>query len=413
LKIMARILLLGINFQPEPIGTGKYTGEMAVFLNEKGHQVRMVTALPYYPAWRVKDGYKAWQYKQEAWQGVEIFRCPLWVPRSPSGLKRLLHLFSFALSSIPVLLAQLRWKPNLVLCIAPTFFSTPFALFTAHLSEAKSWLHIQDFELDAATGLGMLPPDHFFTRWAGRVESWLLKHYDRVSTISESMLARLLQKGVSPDQAILFPNWVDTNEIIPLLLPQISLRQNFDIPVEKTIFLYSGNMGRKQGLESIISVARQFKTHPDLHFILCGDGAARAELEIAARDLTNVQFLPLQPSENLNQLLNCADIHILPQRADAADLVMPSKLLGMLASGKAVLATANPGTGLANVVSQVGIVVAPEDQPAFCQAILDLASSPQQRRILGGKGRDYVCEHWSKQTVLSNFESQVQTVNKS
>ncbi len=134
---MTRILILGINFHPELTGIGKYTGELAAYLQERGHNVRMVTAPPYYPSWQVQPGYKAWQYTREAWRGVEIYRCPLWVPRSPSGLKRLLHLFSFALSSIPILLGQLRWKPDLILCIAPAFFCAPFALLTARLSGAK------------------------------------------------------------------------------------------------------------------------------------------------------------------------------------------------------------------------------------------------------------------------------------
>jgi colanic acid biosynthesis glycosyl transferase WcaI len=407
-----RILILGLNFYPELTGIGKYTGELTTFLRQSGHELRMVTTPPYYPYWQVQPGYKAWQYRGETWQGVEIVRCPLWVPRAPSGLKRLLHLFSFALSSFPILLGQLRWKPDMILCIAPAFFCAPFALLTARLSGAKTWLHIQDFELDAATHLGMLPADHFLTRWAARAESWLLARFERVSTISERMLARLLQKGVNPKVAILFPNWVDIHEIYPIPTFQDSLRETLGIPATHTIILYSGNMGKKQGLESLIVAARQLQMHRNLNFILCGDGAARVELEMAAQDLSNVQFLPLQPPEKLNLLLNSADIHILPQRADAADLVMPSKLLGMLASGKAVIATANPGTELANVVSQVGVVVAPGDQPAICQAILDLAASPQLRLHLGEKGRDYVCKNWSHQIILSRFESNLQEIIK-
>ena len=240
-----------------------------------------------------------------------------------------------------------------------------------------------------------------------------MRRFDRVSTISERMLARLHQKGVNQERAVLFPNWVNTNEIYPLPPSPNILREALGIPESNTILLYSGNMGKKQGLESLILAARQLQTHHDLHFILCGDGVARAESEKAAVDLSNVKFLSLQPSEKLNQLLNSADVHILPQRADAADLVMPSKLLGMLASGKAVIATANPGTGLENVVSQVGVVVSPGDQSALCQAILDLASSPQLRLDLGEKGRDYVCKYWSEQIVLSRFESQIQEVIQS
>jgi len=407
-----RILIHGINFFPEIIGIGKYTGELAAYLCESGHELHMVTAPPYYPYWQVQPGYKALQYKREVWQGVEIVRCPLWVPRRPSGLKRLLHLFSFALSSFPILLAQLRWKPDLVLCIAPTFFCVPFAFFIARLSGAKAWLHIQDFELDTATNLGMLATDHFLTRWAAGGESWMLAHFDRVSTISERMLARLLQKGVNRERVILFPNWVDTKEIFPLQPSQTTLRETLEISATDTIILYSGNMGKKQGLEEVILAARQLQMHPNLHFILCGTGAARAELEIAARDLSNILFLPLQPSEKFNLFLNIADIHLLPQRADAADLVMPSKLLGMLASGKVVIATANPDTELGNVISQVGMLVAPGDPSALCQAILNLAYSPQLRLNLGAKGRAFVCKYWSKQIVLSKFESHLQEIIK-
>ena len=131
LSLMSRILIVGLNFYPEVTGIGKYTGELAIYLDKNGHTVHMVTAPPYYPYWQVQLGYKAWKYKKEFWQGMEIIRCPLWVPGVPSGIKRLFHLFSFALSSFLILLGQLRWKPDLVVCIAPAFFCAPFALFIA------------------------------------------------------------------------------------------------------------------------------------------------------------------------------------------------------------------------------------------------------------------------------------------
>jgi colanic acid biosynthesis glycosyl transferase WcaI len=282
----------------------------------------------------------------------------------------------------------------------------------ARLTGSKTWLHIQDFELDAATSLGILPADNFLTRLAARAESWLLSCFDRVSTISEQMQVRLKQKGASVSQAVLFPNWVNTDEIYPLSSPKDSLSETLGISATDIVILYSGNMGEKQGLESLILVARELQAHHNLHFILCGEGSARAGLELAAVDLPNILFLPLQPSEKLNLLLNTADIHILMQKADAADLVMPSKLLGMLASGRAVIATANPGTELESIVREVGIVVAPGDQPALCQAILNLASSPELRTHLGAKGRDYVYKNCSEEIILSRFNSQIQELFK-
>lgn len=402
---MAKILILGINFQPELTGIGKYTGEMAAYLSEGDHEVRVITAPPYYPYWQIQKGYRAWQYKKEVWQGIQVYRCPLWVPRAPSGLKRLVHLLSFALFSFPVLLGQLLWKPDLVFCVAPAFFCAPFAWLTARLARATAWLHIQDFELDAAAHLGMLPADHPLILWGSRVERWLLSRFDHVSTISGSMRSRLLQKGVDENRAVLLPNWVDTMEIFPLNGPQNVLRREFGIPENKTIVLYSGNMGRKQGLESVIAAARELQSYQSLHFVFCGEGAARAELETQSQGLVNIQFMPLQPVEKLNELLNSADIHILPQLAGTADLVMPSKLLGMLASGKPVIATAHPETEIGSVISQTGLLVPPADTQSLCQALLNLAELPQLRAELSKKGRKLVCEKWSMDRILADFES--------
>lgn len=401
-----RILMIGLNFQPEMTGIGKYSGEMAAYLARNGHQVRMVTTPPYYPFWKVQPGYHGWEYRRETWSGVDVFRCPLWVPRKPTGLKRIIHLLSFALSSLPVALAQTVWRPQMVLCIAPALFSAPVALLVARLSGAKAWLHVQDFELEAATRLGMIASGHPLTRWADRLERRLLGAFQRVSTISHRMLTRLEHKGVKPESAYLLPNWVDINTIFPLPDGGQAARKSLKLPLEKVIVLYAGNMGSKQGLEILVEAAWGLRKNSAIHFVVCGEGSARADLERSSREMRNIQFLPLQPPEKLNELLNAADIHVLPQRADAADLVMPSKLLGILASGKVVIATASANTEIGNVVGQVGVLVPPGDLPAFCEAILELGISPQVRARLGMKGRAYVCKHWNMEQVLGQAEQQ-------
>src|SRR4051812_43119497 len=101
-----KILCYGINFAPELTGIGKYTGEMVAWLSAHGHDVRMVTAPPYYPAWEVQAGYSGSRYVTETWNGAKVFRTPVWVPRKVTGKSRWLGLLSFALASIPPLLAQ-------------------------------------------------------------------------------------------------------------------------------------------------------------------------------------------------------------------------------------------------------------------------------------------------------------------
>ena len=122
-----KLLIYGLNYAPEPVGIGRYTGELATWLAARGHQVRVITAPPYFPQWHAQGN----RYRREHRDGVSIWRCPLWVPRKPTGLTRLLHLASFALSSLPVLLLQWRWRPQVVLTVAPAFFCAPSALLLA------------------------------------------------------------------------------------------------------------------------------------------------------------------------------------------------------------------------------------------------------------------------------------------
>ena len=382
---------------------------MAAYLSQQGHKVQVVSTPPYYPHWQVQDGYRWWSYRKEIWGGVEIYRCPLWVPRQPTGLKRIIHLLSFAVSSLPILLTRWRWRPDIVICIAPALFSAPVAWMAATLAKAKTWLHIQDFELDAALELGLLSTNPTIKIFAFKAEAWLLSKFNRVSTISNRMIQKLIQKGVPEEDTYLFPNWVDTNTIYPLAeWEENPLRTELGLPKHKKIVLYAGNLGRKQGVKILVDAARIMLDHPDILFVICGEGAAGSELEQEASGLQNVRFYPLQPLEKLNYLLNLADIHILPQRADVADLVMPSKLTGMLASGKAIIATAWPGTGVAEVVGQVGVVIPPAEPNALASAIQTLADNPERCKELGSQGRVYLEKHWAAQPVLAAFLEELQ-----
>jgi len=209
-----KILIYGVNFAPELTGIGKYTGEMAAWLANQGHEVRVVTAPPYYPAWKVGEGYSGAKWTREQWRGASVWRCPLWVPTKPNGIKRLVHLASFAASSFPVMLRQLVWRADVVWVVEPALFCAPAACLIARLSRAKAWLHIQDFEIDAAFELGMLRGERI-RKLVECCERWLMRRFDVVSTISAAMMDLLLKKGLSPKRTLLTPNWVDISAISP------------------------------------------------------------------------------------------------------------------------------------------------------------------------------------------------------
>jgi colanic acid biosynthesis glycosyl transferase WcaI len=300
------------------------------------------------------------------------------------------------------MMKQVRWAPQIVLLVEPTLFCALQALLVARWSGAKAWLHIQDFEVDAAFELGDLSSSRV-RDWAFAVERRILPAFDRVSAISNRMVDRLAVKGADPSQCILFPNWVDTNEIHPLAGPS-PFRKELGITESTVVALYSGSMGKKQGLDLLMDAARQLSGRPGTRFVFCGEGPGRQILIDNAKSLPNVSLLPVQPAERMNDLLNLADIHLLPQLADAADLVMPSKLTGMMASGRAIVATARPGTQLFEALAGRGFVTPPADVDAFASRLSQLGENPSLRKHFGEEARRYAVAHLHRDEILRQFE---------
>jgi len=405
-----KILIYGINYAPELVGIGKYTSEMAEWFVKGGHEVRVITAPPYYPYWKVQKPYHAWGYRKESLNRVDIYRCPVWVPNRPSGLKRLIHQLSFSISSFPVFLWSIAWRPDVVIAIEPPLSAVITTGIIARICGFKSWLHIQDYEIDAALSLGFIS-SKMLGRLAGKVERWIMGCFDRVSSISAAMVERSRSKGVLSERSLLFENWVDTTQI-RILGNEGSLRREWRIPKETKVVLYSGNMGRKQGLEAIPKIAKELvQKRPDILFLLVGDGVVRREIkrEILVEKLDNVRLMPLQPIEKLSSLLATADVHLVLQHRGAADLVMPSKLGPIFAAGGASLVTADPGTELFKVVheNELGMIVPPENTDAILRGILLLLDSPELRRDYQKRARIYAESKLGKEVILKKFEEKL------
>ncbi|QRF61993.1 glycosyltransferase WbuB [Variovorax paradoxus] len=408
-----KILLHSMNFAPELAGVGKYSGEMARWLSARGHAVRVIAAPPFFPQWQVAEGHSAWAYRRGDWHGVDLWRAPTWVPARPRTPARLAHLASFMLSSLPLLLAQARWRPDVVMVVEPPLFCAPGVLLLSKLAGSRSWLHIQDYEVDAAFGLGLVRGGRV-RRMALAAERWLMGRFDRVSTISAAMLAKAADKGVAPERLVLFPNGVDLRAIRPAPPrdpeapnPAGGYRAALGIAPDAVLVLYAGSLGHKQGIELLAEAAALLADAPALHFVICGNGPSRASLMDACLRLRHVHFLDLQPAERLDELLGSADIHVLPQRADAADLVMPSKLTGMLASGRAVIVTAHPDTELGRAVTGRGVVVPPGDARALADAIAQLAACRSRREALGAAGRAFAEAELDQDAIFQRLEAEL------
>lgn len=401
-----KILLYGINYSPELTGIGKYSGEMARWLAAQGHEVRVVTAPPYYPDWKVREDFANWRFRRSEEDGVSVIRCPLYVPAKPSALKRMLHLASFSLSSSLAVLAQLRWQPELLILVVPTLFCAPQALLLAKLVGAKSVLHIQDYEVDALFGLG-IAKGGALKRVAFAAERALLRAFDRVSTISSGMLQRARQKGVNEERLCFFPNWSETARF-QNVSPSLALLTRLGVDPGQRVLLYSGNIGEKQGLETVVEAAERLQERRDLLFLIVGEGAGKARLLdlVASKGLRNVLFAPLQPYEDLPALLASADCHLVIQKRGAADAVLPSKLTNILAVGGNAVITADPDTSLGLLCDEypgIAALVEPESVDALIEGIERTLAMPAHNTVATAYAREFL----DKERILARFLEEV------
>ncbi|MDU1889046.1 MAG: WcaI family glycosyltransferase [Dysgonomonas sp.] len=407
-----RILIYGINYSPELTGIGKYTGEMATWMAKQGNDVSVITAMPYYPEWEIHPQYKNKWWHKEVIDGVKIYRCPFYVPQKVNSKKRIIHEFSFLWSSSFRWVAALfRKKYDLIITINPPFHIGILPCIYSIFKKTTLITHIQDLQIDAAKDLNMLSEGKALNIMF-KIEKFLLKRSNYISTLTSGMQNRVEKKEISSDKILMLPNWVDIDFIKPLSKNE-SLRKQFGLSDDDIVILYSGNMGKKQGLEILIDIAKEYKNNSKIRFIMVGSGAEKENLQkmVADCQLTNMEFHPLQPYNQLSALLATADLHLVLQKKEASDLVMPSKLTGILAAGGCPIVTAMPGTSLYEVINEynMGILCEPESYTALKEAI-DKALT-KDLSIIKTNARKYAENHLDKDKILSRFLENIKIEN--
>ncbi|MGN6499648.1 MAG: glycosyltransferase, partial [Tsuneonella sp.] len=205
-----RLLLLSLNYAPEPTGIGLYSAGLAESLAKLGHQVSVVCANPHYPQWQLYPGYSPlkWTHTEEG--GVSVTRCPVYVPRNPGGAARIVHYFGFLLAALgPMLRRAERERPDVVMTVAPALIGAPAAILAARAAGATSWVHVQDFEVGAALATEQLGGGGLLSRLASRFERWMFRRFDRASSISPEMCRQLAALVRDPGAVYELRNWAE------------------------------------------------------------------------------------------------------------------------------------------------------------------------------------------------------------
>ncbi len=397
-----KVLVFGMNYAPELAGVGRYTGEIAEFLQNRGSDVVVVTTPAHYPGWCVQKPFHRWSYSVERRNGVKVIRCPLVLKREIGGIWRLIAPLTFAIAAAPVLFWQFfRFRPHIALSIVPTLFGAPMVALGAAFTGSKTVLHMQDLEVDAAFAVGHLGNRTWLKSLGAAFERWVIKSFSQVITISDKMADKIEQKGVSRSKIAVIRNWVDLDLIKPLEKESL-YRSELQIRSSDFTVLYSGNLGRKQGLDVLLRAADLLVGYRHIRFVIAGEGPVKDHIRARAKALPALQLLPFQPAERMSEFLGLANLHVLPQEASMADLVLPSKLGGMLASGRPIVVMTDPDTEMMSFVENSVTVVSPGDAQALATAILS-ASREQGPDAAKALVRRRLAKTLSKREGLTNF----------
>ncbi|QOD59671.1 WcaI family glycosyltransferase [Polaribacter haliotis] len=398
------ITIIGVNYFPEDTAIGLYTSQLANYFNSKNIEVNIITGFPYYPAWKISSNYKSKKtFYKENINGINIFRYKQYVPKNPTFFKRVLHLLDFTLGSF-FNLFKIK-KTDIVLCIVP-FTSVIFlGKILSKLRKAKLWVHIQDFEFDAVTDSNIINSKEnksISFKLLFWIEKKLLNSVDLVSTISNLMVLKLSKKIKKDKKRILLPNWVD----LDFVNPKTSKKHPY-LESKKFKILYSGNIGEKQDWEFFIEFANMLKSNLDIEIIVVGNGSKREWLLDKVASLNNVSmYLPVAYNK-LSDLLCSADLHILFQKNNVIDTVMPSKILAMMASQKPSIITGNLKSEVYSIIneSSAGEYFCNTELEEVIKVVLQLKINKKLRNKYGENARKYVSTNFSKDIILKKFEN--------
>ncbi|MEK7292727.1 MAG: glycosyltransferase family 4 protein [Actinomycetota bacterium] len=399
-----RLIILCPHLEPDIAPTGAVMTRIVHELAALGHELHVVTSLPWYRQHAIEPGWtgRIWRVEHTTWGSITR------VHPFPAKTKRNLarRAVGFGLFSFVVGLRGLRagrGRIDGVLAMSPPLTLGLTGRFVATLRRARLVFNIQDVFPDAAIQTGAIRNRTLISvmRWLERVS---YRTSDAVVLLSDDLLHNVEQK-VSPSHRSalhVIPNFVDTIAITPRNR-MTDYRRELGVG-DGIVVMYAGNVGFSQSIELLIAAAREI---PHIHVVINGDGAARSSLQELARDCKNVHFVEYQPIERLGEVLASADIHVVPLRVGLARISVPSKTYSILAAGRPVLAAIDPDTEIPRILaaSGAGITVPPEDVAKFLVALRRLVDHPDLRVEMGNNGRRWVEQHASPAAVARAYEA--------
>ena len=375
-----RILLLNLYYPPDTSATAKMAATVAEALSER-NDVTVLCGRPSYDP-NERRPWRLWQ--TETAGRVKIVRVGSTdYPRFAMN-RRVLNYLSYVALAIP---RALFVRCDAVLAMTDPPFEGIVGAIVALLKGKRYIYNIRDMYPDMAVGGAIVEPGPLARIWE-RMHRWAMRRATRVIVLGEDMRARIIAKGVNPagieivrDGADIFP----ADAPPPLLDEEIIRAIRGD---SKFVLLHAGNLGFYGAWETLITAVRTLE-EDGVSLVFVGEGAQRGHVEALAREANNVRFLPFFPGSKIPSVLAAADAHVITVKRGLEGVVVPSKMYGILAAGKPIVAVAPEETDAASLGAKFGFAVSadPDSPEKVAAAIRSLAKDSAKLRDMGRAAR--------------------------
>jgi len=392
-----RLLVITPHLSPDTAPTGLIVSRLVDEFNKAGHEVHVVTSLPWYRQHRVEEEWRGRFFRANSERQLKVVRLTPFAVKKSSLFGRALGFGAFSITAtFAGVLA--RGPFDSVVVLSPPLTLGLAGWLVARRHKCPLVLNVQDVFPDVAVRVGVIRSPILI-----RIFEWMERFCYRRSqavTVLSSDLAANISSKVDGARIEVIPNFVDISEIVPGDR-NTSYRSENNLG-DRCVVMYAGNLGHSQSLEVIIEAARRHRARDDIAYVLNGGGVAAAKLRDMAGELPNLTVVDYKPVERLPEVLATADLHVVSLNRHLSQSSVPSKTLSILASARPVIACVDPGSEVARIVedSGAGLTVFPEDVDAFVEAVENLAADPEGRVKMGLSGRSWI-EGWPSAGVVA------------
>lgn len=393
------VLILGLHYAPESTGNAPYTTALADALRSAGASVTVVTGLPHYPEWKVSDPkYQHGLRWSELHRSIPIIRLRHFVPANPHLMGRLALDLTFFLQAV----REVRQSSaDILIAVTPTL-SAPAAALTRRGDRPVGVL-VQDLTGNAAAQSGTT--NQRVGGLISRVEHWLLRRATLVGVITPLFADALEAGGLNQGKIKELLNFA---HIEPVKSDVGSARARLGWPLNPFTLVHTGNIGRKQGLESLVDAAAILaREDSPPRLVLIGDGNQRRELEhrAAALQVPNLDFVDPLSESDYPYALAAADALLVNERRGVKEMSLPSKLTSYSAAGRPILAAVEPDGITAKTLRsyEAAALCAPGSPTALATAIRALQHAPRQLEHLAGRSQQMFKEVYGRPAAYERY----------